>query len=112
MKSLVAMSLSLLVVLSVAVGQVNAGDVYVPGYFRSSGTYVAPHYRSAPDGNFWNNWSTYPNVNPYTGKSGTRVTPSYESWSSTGSRAWVTPSYGFGRSYPSYSGRTWSTRLR
>jgi len=36
---------------------------------------VQPHYRSAPDGNFYNNWSTKGNVNPYTGVPGTRVTP-------------------------------------
>lgn len=49
--------------------------VRVRGYTRKDGTYVAPHYRSAPDGNFYNNWSTKGNVNPYTGKAGTRVTP-------------------------------------
>ena len=52
-------------------------DVHVRGYFRSNGTYVQPHYRSNPDGNFYNNWSTYPNVNPYTGTIGTKRTPSY-----------------------------------
>ena len=52
-------------------------DVYVHGYTRSNGTYVQPHYRSDPDGNFNNNWSTYPNVNPHTGAVGTRHTPSY-----------------------------------
>lgn len=51
------------------------GDVYVRGYYRDDGTYVAPHYRSDPDGVFSNNWSTYPNVNPYTGKIGTERTP-------------------------------------
>ncbi|HXF55297.1 MAG TPA: hypothetical protein VNK52_14365 [Hyphomicrobiaceae bacterium] len=47
-----------------------AGDVYVQGYMRKDGTYVQPHYRSAPDGNLWNNYSTQGNVNPYTGRSG------------------------------------------
>lgn len=62
----------------------------VRGYYRSNGTYVQPHYRSSPDGNFWNNWSTYPNINPYTGSLGTRQMPTYGS------------SYGsFG--YPGYS---------
>jgi hypothetical protein len=46
-------------------------DVYVNGYYRSDGTYVQPHYRSDPDGNIYNNWSTKGNVNPYTGKRGT-----------------------------------------
>lgn len=48
-----------------------ARDVYVKGYVRSDGAYVAPHYRSAPDNNPYNNYSTYPNTNPYTGRQGT-----------------------------------------
>lgn len=47
-------------------------DVYVRGYFRRNGTFVFPHFRSTPDSNIWNNWSTYPNINPYTGKQGTK----------------------------------------
>ncbi|WCK57644.1 hypothetical protein PP175_26780 (plasmid) [Aneurinibacillus sp. Ricciae_BoGa-3] len=53
----------------------KGGVVHVKGYTRKDGTYVAPHYRSSPDGNFYNNWSTAGNVNPYTGKEGTKVTP-------------------------------------
>jgi hypothetical protein len=54
------------------------GAVRVRGYFRKDGTCVRPHYRSYPDGNPYNNWSTYPNINPYTGKQGTkRVYPRY-----------------------------------
>ena len=51
-------------------------DTYVRGYYRKDGTYVQPHYRSSPDKSYNNNWSTKPNVNPYTGKRGTR-TPTY-----------------------------------
>ncbi len=51
-------------------------DVFVNGYFRSNGSYVPPYFRSAPDGDFWNNWSTIGNVNPYTGEAGTRAEPS------------------------------------
>lgn len=47
-------------------------DVRVRGYYRRNGTYVEPHYKSDPDGNVWNNWSSYGNINPYTGKRGTR----------------------------------------
>ena len=50
-----------------------AGDTWVRGYTRKDGTYVAPHYRSAPDQSYNNNWSTDPNINPYTGKRGTRT---------------------------------------
>lgn len=48
-----------------------ARDVYVNGYQRANGTYVQPHMRSAPDGNPYNNYSTYGNTNPYTGRVGT-----------------------------------------
>lgn len=50
-------------------------EVSVRGYYRRDGTYVAPHKRTAADGNFYNNWSTYGNVNPYTGKPGTKRQP-------------------------------------
>lgn len=52
-------------------GSAFAGDTYVHGYTRNDGTYVQPHYRSAPDSTQLNNWSTRGNVNPYTGQSGT-----------------------------------------
>ena len=50
----------------------NGAVVDVDGYFRKDGTYVAPHKRTAPDGRFDNNWTTVGNVNPYTGKPGTK----------------------------------------
>ena len=50
-------------------------DVRVNGHLRSNGSYVQPHYRSIPDGNFYNNWSTRGNVNPYTGSKGYRTYP-------------------------------------
>ena len=56
-------------------GDTARADVLVRGHYRSNGTYVQPHYRSNPDGNFSNNWTTYPNINPYTGRAGTRTTP-------------------------------------
>ena len=58
-----------------SVAEARGGAVHVRGYYRKSGTYVQPHYRSAPDGNFYNNWSTRGNVNPYTGQPGTKVSP-------------------------------------
>ena len=51
-------------------GTVFAGDVKVKGYVKKDGTYVQPHYRTSPDGNPWNNYSTEGNINPYTGKPG------------------------------------------
>ena len=49
-----------------------SAQVYVQGYTKKDGTYVAPHYRSSPDGNPYNNYSTLGNVNPYTGQVGTK----------------------------------------
>ena len=49
-----------------------SAQVHVNGYTRSDGTYVAPHYRSSPNSTVNDNWSTRPNVNPYTGAAGTK----------------------------------------
>ena len=46
--------------------------VHHNGYVKKDGTYVAPHYQTAPDSTKVNNWSSKPNVNPYTGKEGTK----------------------------------------
>ncbi len=61
----------------------GGGRFYSPGssygrsysvrpYVRRDGVYVPSHRRTVPDGNRWNNWSTRGNVNPYTGKPGTK----------------------------------------
>lgn len=60
-----------LTALSFFAESIYAQDVHVRAYTRSDGTQVQAHYRSAPDGNFDNNWSTLGNVNPYTGEPGT-----------------------------------------
>ena len=57
--------------LMMGVSGANA-DVHVRGNFRANGTYVEPHFRSNPDGNLNNNWSTSGNYNPHTGSLGTR----------------------------------------
>lgn len=71
-------------------------DVYVRGYTRKNGTYVAGHYRSSPDSSRANNWSTYGNVNPYTGKVGTKRVPSEPGATSTysGTAGHTTHDYG------------------
>ena len=51
----------------------GGGSVHVRAYVRKNGTYVAQHYRSHPDGRFSNNWSTFGNINPYTGKEGKKL---------------------------------------
>ena len=55
--------------------QVNPNHVYVKGYYRSDGSYVPAHYRTAPNQTPWDNFSTVGNVNPYTGEVG-KVVPS------------------------------------
>lgn len=52
----------------VVADQCEAKRVYVKGYYRKDGTYVKGHYRTAPDGNPYNNYSTPGNYNPNTGK--------------------------------------------
>ncbi|MFM9928005.1 hypothetical protein VLK31_33895 [Variovorax sp. H27-G14] len=42
------------------------------GYTKSNGTYVAPSHATNPNGTKSDNWSTKGNVNPYTGKEGTK----------------------------------------
>ena len=57
-------------------GSVFAKDVHVKGHYRDTDgdgykeTYVEPHYRTAPDNNRYNNYSTEGNSNPYTGERG------------------------------------------
>lgn len=45
----------------------SSGSVNVQGYYRKDGTYVAPHTRSAPDGNPYNNYGFPGNFNPNKG---------------------------------------------
>ncbi len=52
-----------------AKAQTNPNHVYVSGHFRN-GTYVEPHYRTAPNSTNRDNFSTLGNTNPYTGQSG------------------------------------------
>lgn len=67
-------------------------SVRVKGYYRKDGTYVAPHYRSAPNSSRYDNYSTRGNYNPYTGKRGS--TDPYK-YPTTGSHTtnYVAPSY-------------------
>lgn len=49
-----------------------AGSTRTKGYFKKNGTYVAPHYKTKRDYSKFNNYSTKGNINPYTGKKGTK----------------------------------------
>ncbi len=57
---------------------------YVNGYYKSNGTYVQGYYRTVANNTVYDNYSTKPNVNPYTGKKGTKTyNTSYSSYKST-----------------------------
>lgn len=55
-----------------AFSSIASADVWVNGHHRKDGSYVDGHYRSDPDGNKDNNWSTKGNRNPHTGEEGSR----------------------------------------
>lgn len=65
------------------------GEHYVNGYYRSDGTYVAPHYQTNPNGTRDDNWSTRGNVNPYTGRPGSR--PGDSGWAPYGRSSYPAP---------------------
>lgn len=50
----------------------RSGSHSVRGYVKKNGTYVQPHRSTNPNGTRSDNWSTRGNVNPYTGKPGTK----------------------------------------
>ncbi|MBS1646735.1 MAG: hypothetical protein JST67_05295 [Bacteroidetes bacterium] len=45
---------------------------YVSGYTKSNGTYVQGHRRTVANNTPYDNYSTAPNINPYTGKRGAK----------------------------------------
>lgn len=71
-----AIILALASTVAEAKGGSHTGSTYFThGYTRSNGSYVQPHYSTSPNKNRSDNWSTKGNVNPYTGKPGTK--PAY-----------------------------------
>lgn len=61
-----------LIALAAGQGALAQGSHYVSGYTKQDGTYVAPHYQTNPNNTVNDNYSTKPNVNPYTGQEGTK----------------------------------------
>ena len=63
----------LFVAVALAVGPAMAkgGSHAVKGHVTKDGTYVAPHHATNPNATKTDNYSSKPNVNPYTGKAGT-----------------------------------------
>ncbi|MBK6490267.1 MAG: hypothetical protein IPF97_00710 [Sphingomonadales bacterium] len=79
-----------------------AGTTSVRGYVRKDGTYVAPHMRTTPDNSRANNWSTSPNINPYTGRTGhENPYPIYNAPRQT--PRYTAPSYPSYQNYPTYN---------
>ena len=50
----------------------SSSDEHVPGYTRKNGTRVQPYHRTSPNSTQRDNFSTKGNINPYTGKRGTK----------------------------------------
>lgn len=63
-----AVSLFLIAILTSAV----FATTHVRGYVKKNGTYVQSHNKTNPDRTRTNNYSSKGNVNPYTGKRGTK----------------------------------------
>ena len=55
-------------------------DQYVNGYYKSNGTYVDSYMKSSPNNTKSDNFSTYGNVNPYTGQAGTKTYSDYNNY--------------------------------
>lgn len=71
MKKLILFVAVLLVIGYNPNAQVNPKTNYVKGYTKKNGTYVQPYVRTQKNTTIIDNYSTKPNVNPYTGKVGT-----------------------------------------
>jgi len=70
MKKLLA-TILLILFLLVSIVEFADAAVRVRGYYRrSTGIWVQPHYRSSPNRYKWDNWSSWGNYNPYTGRRG------------------------------------------
>jgi hypothetical protein len=57
---------------STSAGTSSGSSHSVHGYTRKDGTYVPSHRATNPDDTTKNNWTHKGNVNPYTGKEGTK----------------------------------------
>lgn len=70
MKNLTLVLIVILSFINFVTSQTNPNHVKVEGYYRSDGTYVRSHYRTAPNSTNRDNFSTLGNTNPYTGEPG------------------------------------------
>jgi len=86
--------LSAAMLIAVAAPSFAQGSHMVRGHVRKDGTYVAPHMRTNPNSTRTDNWSTRGNVNPYTGKEGTKDPYSIPSTSSSRQKSDTSNPYG------------------
>lgn len=64
---------SLIMLLALVAGTAMAGGSHsTKGYVKKDGTYVAPSHATNPNASKADNYSSKGNVNPYTGKEGTK----------------------------------------
>lgn len=61
---------ALMVVTTVGTSCFAQAAHWVNGYYTRNGTYIPGHYETNANGNFYDNWGTRGNYNPYTGKPG------------------------------------------
>lgn len=73
-KVLVILTTSLLFFISLVIIPTSVeARTRVRGYVKpKTYRYVQPHYRTSPNKSRYDNWSTRGNMNPYTGKLGTK----------------------------------------
>lgn len=50
----------------------HSSYVHIKGHTTKKGQYISPHNRMAPNKNKNDNWSHKGNINPFTGKKGTK----------------------------------------
>ncbi len=62
-----------LILITVSTSSFAVGSHRVRGYTKSNGTYVQSHMKTYSNHTQRDNWSSVPNVNPYTGKSGSKL---------------------------------------
>lgn len=79
MKKIIILTILTLFTISLLTIESFAKSTRAKGYTKKSGKYVAPHYKTTPNKTKTDNYSTKGNVNPYTGKEGTKDPYKYPS---------------------------------
>ena len=72
-RSFVTLCLAILLTFAASIGLSTFAQTRVRGYTKRDGTRVESHRRTSPNKTERDNWSSKPNVNPDTGKRGTKT---------------------------------------